>query len=56
MDLLPAIDLMDGQVVRLAEGKRDAVTVYEQDPARLVRRFAGRVDAMAVADPTTFAA
>jgi phosphoribosylformimino-5-aminoimidazole carboxamide ribotide isomerase len=40
MDLLPAIDLMDGQVVRLAEGRRDAVTVYEQDPARMVRRFA----------------
>ena len=40
MDLLPAIDLMDGQVVRLAEGRRDAVTVYERDPARMVRRFA----------------
>jgi len=40
MELLPAIDLMDGQVVRLAEGKRDAVTVYESEPIRMVTRFA----------------
>ena len=28
MIILPAIDLLDGQVVRLAQGKRDDVTVY----------------------------
>ena len=40
MDLFPAIDLMGGQVVRLAEGDRDAVTVYESDPVRMVHTFA----------------
>ena len=40
MDLFPAIDLMGGQVVRLAEGDRDAVTVYESDPIRMVHAFA----------------
>ncbi|MGB1700442.1 MAG: HisA/HisF-related TIM barrel protein, partial [Nannocystaceae bacterium] len=40
MELLPAIDLMNGQVVRLAEGKREAVTVYERAPVRMVTQFA----------------
>ena len=39
MLLLPAIDLMDGQVVRLRQGKADQKTVYSDDPAALARRW-----------------
>lgn len=40
MILLPAIDLLDGQVVRLAQGKREARTVYSKDPIAIAQRFA----------------
>lgn len=40
MILIPAIDLMGGQAVRLAKGERDRVTVYEPDPRVMVDRFA----------------
>ena len=33
--LIPAIDLMDGQVVRLRRGEADAKTVYSDDPAAI---------------------
>lgn len=39
MLLLPAIDLMDGQVVRLRQGKAEQKTVYSDDPAALARRW-----------------
>ncbi len=39
MLLLPAIDLMDGQVVRLRQGKPEEKTVYSDDPAALARRW-----------------
>ena len=39
MLLLPAIDLMDGQVVRLRQGKAEEKTVYSDDPAALARRW-----------------
>ena len=39
MLLLPAIDLMDGQVVRLRQGKAEEKTVYSDDPATLARRW-----------------
>lgn len=37
--LIPAIDLMDGQVVRLRRGEADAKTVYSDDPAAIARDF-----------------
>ena len=40
MVILPAIDLLDGQVVRLAQGKRDQVTVYSKDPVEVAKRWA----------------
>src|SRR3989338_2575204 len=40
MVILPAIDLLDGKVVRLAQGKRDRVTVYADDPVAVARRWA----------------
>jgi phosphoribosylformimino-5-aminoimidazole carboxamide ribotide isomerase len=39
-ELIPAIDLLGGECVRLAQGRYDAATVYEPDPAAAVRRFA----------------
>ena len=40
MIILPAIDLLDGKVVRLAQGKRDQVTVYSDDPVGMARKWA----------------
>ncbi len=40
MIAIPAIDLLEGQAVRLAEGDRARATVYESDPRVLVGRFA----------------
>src|SRR3954464_12503985 len=41
MILLPAIDLMSGEVVRLRQGKADQKTVYSNDPAAFARRWEG---------------
>lgn len=40
MKLYPAIDLRDGNAVRLYQGDYDQETVYGNDPAELARRFA----------------
>ena len=39
MILLPAIDLMSGEVVRLRQGKADEKTVYSRDPAAFARQW-----------------
>ena len=39
-ELIPAIDLLGGECVRLAQGNYAAATVYEADPAAAARRFA----------------
>ncbi len=39
MILLPAIDLMSGEVVRLRQGKAAEKTVYSRDPAAFARRW-----------------
>lgn len=39
MELLPAIDILDGKAVRLAKGDYDAVTVYNDDPVEQARAF-----------------
>lgn len=39
MDLIPAIDLLGGKVVRLHKGDYAAVTVYSDDPAGQAARF-----------------
>ncbi|MFZ1863569.1 MAG: 1-(5-phosphoribosyl)-5-[(5-phosphoribosylamino)methylideneamino]imidazole-4-carboxamide isomerase [Polyangiales bacterium] len=39
MELIPAIDLLDGQVVRLHQGNYDEVTVYDDDPVAMAKRF-----------------
>jgi phosphoribosylformimino-5-aminoimidazole carboxamide ribotide isomerase len=40
IDLYPAIDLSDGQVVRLTQGDYDDVTVYGSDPVGVACSFA----------------
>lgn len=39
-ELIPAIDVLGGQVVRLERGKYDAVTVYGDDPVAVAEQFA----------------
>ncbi len=39
MILLPAIDLMSGEVVRLRQGRADQKTVYSNDPAAFAKRW-----------------
>jgi len=40
MIIYPAIDLLDGQCVRLSQGRYDQVTVYSDDPAAIAAGFA----------------
>ena len=40
MYLLPAVDLLDGKVVRLSQGKRDQATVYSDDPVAIAKKWA----------------
>ena len=37
--MIPAIDLLDGSCVRLAQGRYEDATVYESDPAAQVQKF-----------------
>ncbi len=39
-EVIPAIDLLGGEAVRLAQGRYDEATVYDTDPARVAERFA----------------
>jgi len=39
MDVIPAIDLLGGQCVRLYQGDFSQVTVYTNDPLELARRY-----------------
>jgi len=39
LELIPAIDLLDGKVVRLQQGKYDEVTVYDDEPVAMAKRF-----------------
>ena len=39
MFVIPAIDLKNGQCVRLLQGKEDAVTIYSNDPASTAKKW-----------------
>lgn len=39
MRLIPAIDILNGQVVRLHKGEYDQVTVFDPDPVTVAKRF-----------------
>lgn len=41
MQILPAVDVLDGAVVRLARGRYDDVTVYANDPVAMAVSFVG---------------
>ena len=44
MILLPAVDILDGKAVRLAQGSFDQPTVYDQDPLEAaLRELAERI-------------
>ncbi len=40
MIVIPAIDLKDGKCVRLVQGKKEAVTIYSDDPVSTARHWA----------------
>lgn len=40
MLIIPAIDLKDGCCVRLSQGRKGAVTIYDEDPISVARNFA----------------
>ena len=40
MLVIPAIDLRQGKSVRLAQGSKDAVTIYSDDPVAIAQSFA----------------
>ncbi|MHB8881374.1 MAG: 1-(5-phosphoribosyl)-5-[(5-phosphoribosylamino)methylideneamino]imidazole-4-carboxamide isomerase [Thermodesulfovibrionales bacterium] len=39
MIIIPAIDLKDGQCVRLRQGRKEDVTVYSQDPLTVAKKW-----------------
>ncbi|NNL58514.1 MAG: 1-(5-phosphoribosyl)-5-[(5-phosphoribosylamino)methylideneamino]imidazole-4-carboxamide isomerase, partial [Nitrosopumilus sp.] len=39
MKIIPAIDLMDGQVVRLYKGDPKQKTVYGSDPVEIAKKW-----------------
>jgi phosphoribosylformimino-5-aminoimidazole carboxamide ribotide isomerase len=39
-EVIPAIDLLGGHCVRLAQGRYDQATVYDEDPGAVAARFA----------------
>ena len=38
-EVIPAIDVLEGRVVRLSQGRRESVTIEAGDPIELARRF-----------------
>lgn len=40
LELLPAIDVLEGRVVRLSQGRRETVTIEGGDPLELAARYA----------------
>ena len=39
MDIIPAVDILDGAVVRLLRGSYEEVTLYDRDPVAVAARF-----------------
>jgi len=48
--VIPAIDVLGGKVVRLQQGRYDAATVYDDDPAARGRAWRGRAQLIHVVD------
>lgn len=50
MELIPAIDLLNGKAVRLRQGRYEDVTVYSEDPAALASEWKGGAPRLHVVD------
>jgi len=50
MQIIPSIDLWQGQVVRLRQGRYDQVTVYGEDPVAVARSWRGLASRLHVVD------
>jgi phosphoribosylformimino-5-aminoimidazole carboxamide ribotide isomerase len=50
MEVIPALDLLDGKAVRLRQGRYDEVTVYDEHPEVLAAEWSGRVRRVHVVD------
>ena len=50
MQVIPAIDILAAQAVRLRKGRYDEVTVYHDDPVELARTWAQDCDRLHVVD------
>jgi phosphoribosylformimino-5-aminoimidazole carboxamide ribotide isomerase len=50
MEVIPAIDLLDGKAVRLRQGRYDEVTVYDEQPHIVAAEWSGRVRRVHVVD------
>jgi len=50
VDIIPAIDLLDGKAVRLRRGRYDDVTFYDHDPAELAASWRRSVPRLHVVD------
>jgi phosphoribosylformimino-5-aminoimidazole carboxamide ribotide isomerase len=50
MQIIPSIDLWQGQVVRLRQGRYDEVTVYAEDPVALARGWRGAAERLHIVD------
>src|SRR5688572_10824999 len=50
MEVIPAIDLLDGKAVRLRQGRYEEVTVYDEHPHVLAADWSGRVNRVHVVD------
>jgi phosphoribosylformimino-5-aminoimidazole carboxamide ribotide isomerase len=50
MQVIPSIDLWQGNVVRLRQGRYDEVTVYAEDPVALARSWRGVTERLHIVD------
>ena len=50
MEVIPAIDLLDGKAVRLMKGRYEDVTVYHDNPPVLAAGWSGKVKRLHVVD------
>ena len=50
MEIIPSIDLWEGRVVRLRQGRYDEVTVYAEDPVALSRGWRGVATRLHIVD------
>ena len=50
MEVIPALDLLDGKAVRLRQGRYDEVTVYDDHPHVVAAEWSGRVRRLHVVD------